>query len=108
METRAVLRREKRRDQANDWHGNSRQETCSPVPASNTHVIAVETESDASGRSSGPYFPKKNEAGTTGKRLKTESSVSGESFSDGEYLLYKSTLYIASGCISVLHIPTII
>lgn len=91
METRAVLRREKRRDQANDWHSNSRQETCSPVLASNTHVIAVESESDASGRSSGPYFPKstkKTEPGTTGKRLKTESSVSGESFSDGEYLLH--------------------
>lgn len=90
METRAVLRREKRRDQTNDWHGNSRQETSSPLPASNTRIIAVETESDASGRSSGPYFPKstkKTDAGTTGKRLKTESSVSGESFSDGELFI---------------------
>ncbi|XP_077283863.1 rho GTPase activating protein at 19D isoform X4 [Arctopsyche grandis] len=77
METRAMLRREKK---PNDWQNSPRQETSSPITiVENNNTDAQSAVSDASGRSN----PCVSESRIVGKRLKTDSTLSSDSFSDG-------------------------
>lgn len=78
METRAMLCREKK---PNDWQNSPRRETSSPITiVENNNTDAQSAVSDASGRSN----PCVSESGIVGKRLKTDSTLSGDSFSDGK------------------------
>lgn len=77
IETRAMLRREKK---PSDWQNSLRQDTSSPITIYENNSDTPSRLSDVSGKSN-TYT---NDSGITGKRLKTDSTVSSDSFSDGE------------------------